>query len=248
MQSKADLLRAVIEASIAADPYLLNGNPWCRLSHRERAFAIGADERTVRRITGAAPYVTTTRRIGEVRTTLVRIGEPSSEDRHREVAHVLTAMWRKHLTANVTPRRAALAAEIEAAKASGDRIALKEAKAKIDRLHGDRETPREFGCFNGLASAWPDGLQAEIFKLVLAEWGDFASAVKLAAIIDPPATGKSYKRDLDDMYLGFPSIPLMALFPSVAVDLLELHYQSNGKAPPAALIAVNPSLWSHLAA
>lgn len=248
VRSAAARMRAAIETSIAETPFELDGSLWCDTGRSGLASQIGASEKTITRILKDGLFVTTTRRIRETNTLLVRIGEPTVRDRHRETAIILRTIWRNYLAAKVSPKREALKAEIATLKASDDTAGLKRASKALSRLHGDRETRPEFGQFTGLAQQWPDGLQIDLFKMVLAEWGHFFNAVKYTAFIDPPDTGKTYQRSLDEVHLKFPSISTILLFQHVAVELLEMQYQEAGKSPPATLIAANPSVWGHLPA
>lgn len=261
-KSNTERLCDLIKANIASAPYEAAGSIWCRCSHRERADHIGVDERTVRRIIGKAPgnapFVSTTRRIDGVLTTLVRVGEPTDEDRDREVAIILRTIWRNYLKKHVVPKRIALVAEITAIKeviVTGSPSEKAEAKLKLEKtrkslknLHPDMETPHEFGCFTGLAKDWPSGLQVELFVMVLGNYPAFRSGVKLAEILTPPQTDKTYKKPLDGLYQSFPHIATIRLFHAVAVELMEMQYQEANKAPPPSLMAVHPKLWGHLKA
>jgi hypothetical protein len=251
----------VITDSIASDPYHVAGSNWCRLSHLERAEKLGICERTVSRIIGTppgnAPFVSMRRLVDGVQTTLVRVGEPTDEDRWREVAIILVRIWREYLANHIPARQAELNARVEklsaklkmATSEEKAEIAarLKMAKKHLDSLHPIRETKKEFGLFVGLAKDWPNGLQMQLLMLALTEFSRFMVGVKVAEAAEGVAfAAKNPKNPLDALFLKFPHISTIRRFSGVAIEMMEDDYQEKGDIPPLALRAVHPWRWSHL--
>jgi len=248
--SLIEALQTLIASSIKTAPYELNGFQWCQMSHHERAVALGVSERTLRRIIGAPPgkppFVSTRRAINGKPTTLLRVGEPGPQT-PEDIARVLVSIWRKWLKKTIPPqrdemqaRRAELLAELKTAEV-GDKPDIAH---EIDRLAKTltslrlKETPHEYGCMVGLAEVWPDGMQAELFKMVLEQWATFMAGVKVAQATEP-TNGRLAK----PLYLQFPHISTIRRYHYVAVEMAVMNYQSGAKEPPAALQAINPTLW-----
>lgn len=109
----------------------------------------------------------------------------------------------------------------------------------LTRMRQARETRNEFGQFIGLAKAWPDGLQVELFKLVLDDLSAFMADVRTKQALEE-AEGKPV---LKPRLLRYPHIKTILDYNSVALEMMLMHYQKTGKEQPEALKALNPSLW-----
>lgn len=89
-------------------------------------------------------------------------------------------------------------------------------KAKFNK----KVTPREYGCLNGLAEIWPMGIEFNLFKLVIEEWSEFCSGVKIA---DP-------EPDVIRYYV-YPTIPFIRKYHAVAVEMHMIRLQAKQQWP-----------------
>jgi hypothetical protein len=248
-------LMELIASSIASAPYELDGFQWCQMRNEDRWKALEISRATYFRIIGKppgnAPFVSTTREIGEERrrTTLLRVGEPGPKT-ERDYARMMVAVWRKWLEKNLPFHRAARMdrrAQLQKrVKTVNDPDAKEEAEKKLarvekalKRMRQARETRNEFGQFIGLAKAWPDGLQVELFSIVLDDLTAFMAGVKTRQAVER-AEGKPVSKP---RFLQYPHIKTILDYNSVALEMMMMHYQSSGQKPPEALKALNPSLW-----
>jgi hypothetical protein len=250
--AKVDALVQLIAGSVETSPHELYGYNWCKMSHHDRAAALGISERTLRRMVGAppgkAPFVSTCRVINGTKTILLRVGDygpPTPEDEARK----MVSIWRAWLQKHVPAHRATLEYErktLQAALQQGS-VDEKEAKGRIkaiDKTIGRlrlKETGPEYGCMVGLAKEWPTGLQVELFKMVINDWMEFMAGVK---VVQAQEAGLG---TVKPMYFEYPHIKTLRRYCKVAVEMMVMRFQKNGKEPPAALKAVNPGLWKHLA-
>jgi hypothetical protein len=99
----------------------------------------------------------------------------------------------------------------------------------------ERVSRHDWGCLIGLASVWPNGVQVDIFRSVLADFKAFMSVVKG---IDPdcPHAIRYYK---------WLPIPLLRKYPDIALELYIATIQETGQVPHPAIVALNPKLWSN---
>jgi hypothetical protein len=251
----ATKLMNLIASSIAKEPYELDGFLWCQMRNEDRWKALEISRATYFRLIGKPPgnfpFVSTTREIGEARrrTTLLRVGEPRPKT-ERDYARMMVAVWRKWLEKNLPLHRAALVerrAQLQMrVKTVNDPDAKEEAERKLarvekalKRMRQARETPNEFGQFIGLAKAWPDGLQVELFRMVLDDLTAFMSDVRTRQALEE-AEGKPV---LKPRFLRYPHIKTILDYNSVALEMMLMHYQKTGKEPPEQLKALNPALW-----
>ncbi|MBN8630724.1 MAG: hypothetical protein J0L76_07705 [Rhodobacterales bacterium] len=114
------------------------------------------------------------------------------------------------------------------------------AKVFTDKT-GRKPSPRDFGMLKGLAQFWPDGVQAEIFRLVLNDWKGFKALVAIV-VDDLIAEGKNAFHRRHD----FPSIAVIRAFHSMALEMYVMHLQANQLPPPPSIVALHPKLWQHL--
>jgi len=246
-------LKKLIASSIAKDPHALDGFLWCKMSHEARWKALSISKSTFVRIIGnppgKPPFVSKTRAVDGIRTTLLRVGEPGPKTEH-DYACMLVAVWRKWLTKNIPQHRAELETRKsklgEVLQKTSDLEARKAALAKLARVDNalrrmrqTRETPNEFGLFIGLAKAWPDGVQVEIFKLVLDDLTRFMTGVREKQALDE-TKGKAVPKP---RFLRFPHVKTILDYYEVALEMMQDHYQWTGTEPPEAFKALNPSLW-----
>jgi hypothetical protein len=248
-------LKQLIAASIAKDPHELDCFLWCKMCHSDRAAAIGVSEKTVQRMIGREPgnppFVHTTRHVEGVKTTLLRVGEPGPKTSY-DHARMMRTVWRNWLE-KVIPARGL---ELNAEKAKLEALALetndpsvqKEALDKLakvgellGKLRGVMETRHEFGCFVGLAEAWPEGMQVEIFAMILDNLPEFMTGVKHVQAMER-AQGKSVR----SLFFDYPHIATIRKYHAIALEMTIAKYQASKKEPPAALKALNPALWKHL--
>lgn len=245
----------LIASSIASAPYELDGFVWCQMRNEDRWKALEISRATYFRLIGKPPgnppFVSTTREIGEERrrTTLLRVGEPGPKTEY-DYARMMVAVWRKWLEKNLplhqaarVERRAQLQKRV---KTVNDPDAKEEAEKKLarvekalKRMRQARETPNEFGQFIGLTKAWPDGLQVELFRMVLDDLTAFMAGVKTQQALEK-AEGKLVSKP---RFLRYPNIKTILDYNSVALEMMVMHYQMTGKKPPEELKALNPALW-----
>lgn len=250
---KVVALKKLIASSIAKDPHELDGFVWCKMSHEARWKALGISRSTFLRMIGnppgKPPFVSKTRVVDGIRTTLLRVGEPGPKTDH-DYACMMVAVWRKWLTKNLPQHRAELEARKlklgEVLQKTSDLDAREAALAKLARVDNAlrrmrqaRETPNEFGLFIGLAKAWPDGVQIDIFKRVLDDLQRFMMGVRLKQHQDE-AKGKP---TLKPRFLRFPHIKTVLEYYEVALEMMQDYYQETCIEPPEAFKALNPPLW-----
>lgn len=96
-----------------------------------------------------------------------------------------------------------------------------------------RISPHNWGCLIGLAGVWPDGVQVDIFRTVLADFKAFMAVVKG---IDPDCP-HSIK------YYEWLPIPLLRKYHSIALELYIAELQEAGKDPPPSILALLPKIW-----
>lgn len=253
LNPNAIALKQLIASSIAKDPHELDGFLWCKMSHEARWTALGISRSTLLSIIGKPPghppFVSKTREVDGIRTTLLRVGEPGAKTEH-DYASMMVAVWRTWLKENIPRHRA----ELEASKSKLEKLAqettdliakeaalvkLARVEKALGRMRQARETPTEFGYFIGLAKAWPDGMQVEIFKRVLENLSQFMAGVRLAQAIEQ-AEGKDVT---PPRYLRYPHIKTILDYNYLAVEMTEDHYQWTGTEPPAVLKALKPGVW-----
>ncbi|RWC59481.1 hypothetical protein [Mesorhizobium sp.] len=240
--SKIEDLQDLIEGSIASEPYELDGFKWCKKSHPDRCAALGISDSTLRRIIRKPPFVSKCRVIDGIKTTLLRVGVPGPKTPY-DLAQIMSAIWRKRLKARKTElelERNVLEKKVKNLAAPAT-LELGEKIEEIERELGRLptvNTRHEFGCLNGLAEVWPQGMQVEIFEIVLDDWPMFVTGAKLA--IDLLA---SQGQPTVYRYYDYPSIGFIRRFPNIAVDMAVMKYQWAGKEPPAALKALFPKIW-----
>ena len=115
--------------------------------------------------------------------------------------------------------------------------------ARVDnalrRMRQARETPNEFGLFIGLAKALPDGVQVEIFKMVLDNLPKFMAGVRHKQAQDE-AMGKPVPKP---RFLRFPHVKTILDYYEVALEMMQDYYQETWTEPPEAFKALNPPLW-----
>lgn len=258
MKASQKKLIAVIQASIAADPYPFHDDLWCRLSHAERAKRAGVSEKTVQRLIGKPPGIppfvsVTVRKAG---ATLVRVGEPGPHEHLRGIQIQMRNVWRDYLRKHVPAYQASLRDQITSLKEQSPKPveAIEEIKARLakTRLH---ETPKEFGLLLGLAKDWPDGAQVDMFKLIIQpnNWTMFMTGVKIVHSNQRRANKEALEKDPTakvtdprSIFFDFPHLPTLRKYWKVAIDVLETHYQATQKTPPPAFKALNPHLWTHM--
>lgn len=100
----------------------------------------------------------------------------------------------------------------------------------------ERVSRGDWGCLNGLAVVWPDGVQVEIFRTLLADLKVFMAAVK-AADPDCPHSIRFYQ---------WLPIPLVRKYPDIALEIYISAVQAKGQEPHPSLVALSPKLWPTL--
>ncbi|MDX8477005.1 hypothetical protein RFN28_00780 [Mesorhizobium sp. VK24D] len=246
-------LKELIASSIANNPHELDGYPWCKMSHEARWTALGISRTTlisiIGRPPGRPPFVSKTRMVDGIKTTLLRVGEPGPKNEH-DYASMMVAVWRAWLKENLPRHRAereARKSKLEKlAQETSDLIAKEDALVKLARvekalrrMRQARETPTEFGYFIGLAKAWPDGMQVEIFKRVLDNLPQFMAGVRVRQALE-----QSQGKDVTPpRFLRYPHIKTILDYSDVALEMTEDHYQWTGTEPPAVLKALKPWKW-----
>jgi hypothetical protein len=97
----------------------------------------------------------------------------------------------------------------------------------------ERISRRAWGCLNGLAEVWPDGVQVDIFRMLLADVGAFMAAVK-SVDSDCPYSMRYYE---------WLAIPLVRKYHHIALQLYIQRIQEMGKKPHPSIHALLPKLW-----
>jgi hypothetical protein len=243
-------LLIVIQTSVKNDPCDFNGSLWCRLSHRERAEAVGCDEKTIQRLVRRLPLVWDRTRIDGEQVCLVRIGEKTAADVLRINAKSIAKLfndWLKEHTpkdrARLTKERAKIL-ELVFVATGEELIAIKERLKRLNytlRMLKPRLPDKDFGLCVELARRWPDNLHVALMKLVLSRWGDFMGRVKVVQ-----ANQLAHGASILPRYYQFPFLIAILNYADVAVDMMEEDYMMAGKAPPISLKNVHPHLWHHL--
>jgi len=258
-------LKKLIAGSIANNPHELDGFLWCKMSHEARWKALGISRSTLLNIIGKPPgnppFVSKTRVIDATTVdkegrkkrgkpvTLLRVGEPGPKTEH-DYASMMVAVWRKWLVKNLPLHRAerlARKAKLEAlVQQAIDAVAKEQAQAKLARVEKalkrerqPRETPNEFGLLIGLAKAWPDGMQVEIFRMVLDNLPVFMTGVRTKQAMEQ-AEGKDV---VPPRFLRYPHIKTIFDYNEVALEMMQDHYQQSGTEPPDEFKALTPWLW-----
>lgn len=164
-------------------------------------------------------------------------------------ARKMVSIWRGWLQKHVPAHRETLETEKNLLQVALQNGSAKDKKEAIERITAidktlgrlrTKETPTEYGCMVGLAKEWPTGLHVELFKMAINDWVEFMAGVKVVQAKEA-ALGIA-----KPMYFEYPHIKTLRRYHYVAVDMMVMRYQKNGKQPPAALKAVNPDLWKHL--
>lgn len=97
----------------------------------------------------------------------------------------------------------------------------------------ERISRRDWGCLVNLARIWPEGVQVEIFRTLLADLDAFMAAVK-AADPDCPHSIR---------YYNWLSIALVRKYHDVALDVYIGAVQAKGQKPHPSIVALYPKLW-----
>lgn len=96
-----------------------------------------------------------------------------------------------------------------------------------------RISPHAWGCLIGLVGVWPDGVQIDIFRTVLADVKAFMAAVK-GIDSDCPHSIRYYE---------WLPIPLLRKYHAIALELYIATVQEAGQQPHPSLVALHPKLW-----
>jgi hypothetical protein len=107
------------------------------------------------------------------------------------------------------------------------------ASAFRKRYGVERISRHDWGCLYGLAGVWPDGVQVEIFRMLLADLKAFMAAVKA---VDPDCPHSI-------RYYEYLTIPLARKYPDVALELYIAAVQEAGQEPHPSIDALYPNLW-----
>lgn len=100
----------------------------------------------------------------------------------------------------------------------------------------ERVSRHNWGCLLGLAGVWPEGVQVEIFRTLLADLKAFMAAVKS---VDPdcPHSIRFYE---------WLPISLARKYPDVALEVYITAIQEAGQKPHPSIVALYPMLWPKL--
>ena len=102
--------------------------------------------------------------------------------------------------------------------------------------YGQRVSRHAWGCLIGLAEVWPDGVEVEIFRMLLGDLNGFMAAIKA---VDPDCP-------LSIRFYQWLNIPLVRKYPDVAVQLYITAVQAKGEKPHPAIATLCPKLWPKL--
>ncbi|UWQ52738.1 hypothetical protein [Leisingera caerulea] len=88
--------------------------------------------------------------------------------------------------------------------------------------------PNQFGCLVGLAEAWPDRHELEIFKYVTSPegWEWFMTGLGLEIAVEQ-SEGKHTRK----MFFKHPHIPTLRRYAKVAFEAWRMHLMEKGKWP-----------------
>lgn len=103
---------------------------------------------------------------------------------------------------------------------------------------GRRPQPRDWGRLRGLAQAWPEGAQIDIFRTVMSDWEAFKAGVAIEVDL-LAAEGHEAMHHRHD----FPSIAVMLRFHPIGLEQHIMKLQWEGKKPPPSIYAMGPKLW-----
>jgi hypothetical protein len=98
-----DVLKALIDKSIAEAPQKHDGYVWCAMAQPVMAKAIGISVKTLTRMTSKPPFVRQRAHKGGKLVALIRIGEAGPPTK-RQVQNHLANIWRKKTGRKIDPK------------------------------------------------------------------------------------------------------------------------------------------------
>jgi hypothetical protein len=233
-------LISILKELVAAEPYYFDGSTWAIVNRKSVCNQLSISHDLFAKIIKHDMFVYDVVKINGVISTLLRLG-PKGPLTARTAAKGMAKVWRSEIkTFNQAKHKRELEAvaeyEMKASefaknedsasamshKLLAEKHSAKAAKAEEDGKKYRKETPAEFGCFNGLAEIWGPDVAVKLWVYVIRNWSRFMVQLKFDNLFNDDVDEK-----LGGRYYEFPSAAVVRKVWWIAFDLALHDFQEG---------------------